>query len=263
MLNLVRQFSKLYITGADAIPHVLVPYLGAQEIVLGGDPVLFPASRLTNGSVSPSVAVVGSVLTFTLPTYTGSGPIEIERYVAVGGVSVTPITSGGGSAVYQTSAVGQTQLFVRARGASGVWTDWYAISIQVASLAPPAFSQVPSMLPAVVVGGNELTVNPGTGPSLTWTLTLNGADVKAQVVGGKYTTPVSGGLMVLTSTITNAGGSVTQSVNSSITAFVPDPGTIANLIITTNSGGFVVENAGPSGSGSVESTTDGFTVKSN
>lgn len=264
MLNLYQQFTRLYLTENDGVPHRLVPYLGAQEIVLGEDPILFPVERITNGSVNPSTVVAGNDLTFTLPSYTGSGPIEIESHVQVNGVAVTDPVISNGPIVYTTVSAGLHQLSVRARGADGAWVGPHLISAQVSVPAPPTFTQSPSLLPAVVAGGQPITVNPGSGPNLVWTFTLNGVDVRSQVVNGQYTPPLAGGLLALSSTISNAGGSVTQTVNATATTTSTGPGpNEPETVITMNQDGFTVEDAGTAYPATITPTQDGFTVETN
>lgn len=277
MRNLFQQFNQIYLTDAAGVPQRLVLYLGANEIVLDTDPILFPLQLVTPPSISPTGSVqVGAVLTYQTPVYTGSGPIVLQTYVLVNGSAVDPLTgnpvdpdgtqgllTGPGPFQYTTRSAQPTQFVTTARGADGITMPAVGAAVQVTVPAPPTFSRTPSLLPAVVAGGSPIAVDPGTGPGLTWTLTLSGVDVRSQVVNGFYTPPAAGGVIVLRSTISNAGGSVSQEASAVATATSTSPGPSPDPTYTMTQDGFTVQNAGVAEPGQINVTQDGFTVEPN
>lgn len=275
MLNLFREFTELHLTGADGVPHQLVPYLGATEIVLGQGPIVFPLELVTPSSLSPATGIVGTTYTYQTPLYEGSGPITLTSFWMVNGQLINSLTgqpttveaeaiiTGPGPFTLTPTVSGGVEIMTVATGADGIPVSSPMRLSVITVPAPPVFTQAPSLLPAVVAAGNPVTVNPGAGPNLVWTLTLNGADVRPQVQNGTFTSS-TGGQLRLSSTITNAGGSVTQTVTSTITAPVvvpPDP--TVEPTITMSQTGFTVEDAGEVAPATITPTEDGFTVQSN
>lgn len=261
MINLFRQFSRLYITGDDGIPHRLVPFLGAQEIVLDPSaPIIYPLTLLSGPTITPASGPVGTVYTITPARYSGTGPIVYETNILTGN-GLVATSDGMASFTYTSTAAGVITVNSRGTGADGIVLPFSSATATSVMPAPPVFTQTPSIAPGVAVGGTPIAINPGVGPNLAWVLTLNGADVTSQVSGGMYTPPLSGGILRLVSTISNARGSISAEAQVLVAASNgPPPDPVEEATITMTTDGFTVQNAGAAPDGTVTVNDDGFTV---
>lgn len=278
MLNLFREFTELHLTGADSVPHRLALYLGANEIILGQGPIVFPLTILTPSTLSPVSGVVGTSFTYRTPVFDGSGPIQLSTVFRVGNNFINPttgqivqdeadatLTGSGPFSVYPTVA-GPLSIRTSAVGADGITVFGNERTSTVTVPAPPTFTQEPSVLPNPATAGDLVNINPGSGPGLTWTLTYNNVQVTSQVSNLQYRPPANTtGLLRLSSTITNAGGSVTRITDVQVNAAgVITPPPEPEMVIEPTLNGFTVTNAGISPAVSdITTTENGFTVQMN
>lgn len=216
-----------------------------EEIVVAPTPV-----ANTNAPVLAGNSAIGSTITHSGDTWTGTPPITFEyRWQRqIGGGSWTTI-SGATSATYQTVSAdggGNVRLQKRGNNAAGTPTGWITssnvIAVTAAAVAPTVATPV-SVTPESGPVGTVFTIARATfngtpAPTATLVLTQNGVNVTSQMVGNQFTSTAEGNL-VATDTATNSAGSVASTDTSTVTAaggVTPIAGTLTNPPVSARLG---------------------------